>query len=857
MKNSLKSYLSLLIFILPFLTFVHSVFADDILIDAKEVDIKDKGNLIVASGTVKITDGLQLEINGDNAVYDKSKQILEITGDVSFIDKENNYEVESDRILFNRLNNTVYSLDNTLINVLNNNGIPILKVKSKNSFFKQSSKTLEINKEVILKDVMNDYEIFSEKIFYNQDKGIIKSFDDTKINYKDDYLIISNEIIYDNNKKTLSSKNATQIIDNNDNKIILSNFNLDLSKKILKGEQMALVDNEENNFELSKGFINLETNEVIGSDFVLKLNKNTFGNIENDPRFLGKSLINNKNETIVKKGTFTTCKNVEGKCPAWSISADEIKLEKNKKRIEYKNAWIELYNMPVAYFPYFFHPDPSVERQSGFLFPQFINSSNLGFSTQIPYFKAIDIDRDITLSPRVYSNNNLFIQSEYRQVFKNSKLITDLSLNKKDSTSTHFFGSLLGEFENSFYEMKIQTVSNKDYLKKYQISSPLISDRGVLNSFLYYEKNTDNYNFSTNFNIIEDLSKSKSDRYEYEFPNYKLTKEIYSKNNFFNEFHLNSQGNYKKFNTNVDEAEIVNDFIFIQNKEDISRNLQTDLSFLVRNINTYGNLSDKYKDKDDYRFINSFLLNLKYPLFKKLENSESYLTPIASLRYSPNKGLNLKNEKQILRYEDLFQLDRINNKTTESGGSITVGMEYKNIEKNNDNIQLGIGINFRENEDNDIPDSLSLGQKTSDIIGYSGINITDNLSFKYNFSIDQNLSGTNYSLISLNYNHNLFKTSFEYMEKSQNIGDESYLKNYTELVVDKRNSLVFETNRNIDKNLTDYYDLIYKYKNDCLEASIVYNKQFYNEESINSEKNIFFKISFIPFGTVNTPNLND
>ena len=93
--------------------------------------------------------------------------------------------------------------------------------------------------------------------------------------------------------------------------------------------------------------------------------------------------------------------------------------------------------------------------------------------------------------------------------------------------------------------------------------------------------------------------------------------------------------------------EIVNDFIFIQNKEDISRNLQTDLSFLVRNINTYGNLSDKYKDKDDYRFINSFLLNLKYPLFKKLENSESYLTPIASLRYSPNKGLNLKNEKQI------------------------------------------------------------------------------------------------------------------------------------------------------------------------------------------------------------------
>ncbi len=71
------------------------------------------------------------------------------------------------------------------------------------------------------------------------------------------------------------------------------------------------------------------------------------------------------------------------------------------------------------------------------------------------------------------------------------------------------------------------------------------------------------------------------------------------------------------------------------------------------------------------------------------------------------------------------------------------------------------------------------------------------------------------------------------------------------------NSLSFETNKNIDKNLTDYYNLIYKYKNDCLEASLVYNKQFYQDDTINSGKNIFFKISFIPFGTVNTPNINE
>ena len=83
----------------------------------------------------------------------------------------------------------------------------------------------------------------------------------------------------------------------------------------------------------------------------------------------------------------------------------------------YKDALLKVYDVPVLYFPNFFHPDPTVERQSGFLFPQFINSSNLGFSSQIPYFKAIELDKDLTISPRLYSNNNLFLQTEYRQAF--------------------------------------------------------------------------------------------------------------------------------------------------------------------------------------------------------------------------------------------------------------------------------------------------------------------------------------------------------------------------------------------------------------------------------------------------------
>ena len=237
---------------------------------------------------------------------------------------------------------------------------------------------------------------------------------------------------------------------------------------------------------------------------------------------------------------------------------------------------------------------------------------------------------------------------------------------------------------------------------------------------------------------------------------------------------------------------------------------------------------------------------------------KKFLTPIASIRYSPNKGINLKEEKKIISFQDLFNVDRINKVTVENGVATTLGLEFKNLNNlNQEKIKLGMAMNFRNEEDNDLPNSSSLGQKTSDLIGYSGINITENLSFNYNFSVEHNLSSSNYSLISANYSGSKFKTSFEYMEKSNYIGDESYLNNFTELQINKSSSLAFETNKNIDKNLTNYYNLIYEYKNDCLKASVVYNKQFYNDDTINSGKNIFFKVSFLPFGTVNTPSLND
>ena len=442
MKNKFNiSYFFILVSLL--VLYSTKLSAADLVVDAEVVDIKESGNLIVGKGSVNIVDGNNISIKGDNVRYNRISQVVEIDGNVIFFDTEKNSKVTSNKIIFDRNQNTISSFGKTSVNIFDNSNKNIeFKVSGENAIINRNTKTLEITDNVILNDMINEYKILSDKIIYNQIEEVFKSFNKTEIDYQNKYVIETDDILYDKSKNIIFSENKTSIFDKFDNQFKLSNFNFDIKNKLFKANNLKLIDKDNNILELNNGYINIDLNELVGSDFSLVFNKGLFGNKENDPRLFGRYIITNQSETTMKKSIFTTCKKEDGKCPAWSMSADEVKHSSEKKRIEYKNAWLEIYEVPVLYFPYFFHPDPTIKRQSGFLFPQFISSSNLGFSAQIPYFNDIDYDKDITISPRVYTNNNLFLQTEYRQAFNNSDFISDFSFNKKDKTNSHFFSSL-------------------------------------------------------------------------------------------------------------------------------------------------------------------------------------------------------------------------------------------------------------------------------------------------------------------------------------------------------------------------------------------------------------------------------
>ena len=93
-------------------------------------------------------------------------------------------------------------------------------------------------------------------------------------------------------------------------------------------------------------------------------------------------------------------------------------LHDNKENDFYDNAIVKVYNIPVFYLPKLSHPDPSVERRSGFLPPSFSDSKNLGSGVTVPYFWALNDDKNLTFTNKFYVTENPLFLGEYHQGLK-------------------------------------------------------------------------------------------------------------------------------------------------------------------------------------------------------------------------------------------------------------------------------------------------------------------------------------------------------------------------------------------------------------------------------------------------------
>ena len=177
------------------------------------------------------------------------------------------------------------------------------------------------------------------------------------------------DIEYDSNVKKDKIRKKTTILDEDNNKIFLENFEFSVNENIFKSIGLIKVqDKEKNTYEFTQIYIDTKK-EILGTDIKAYLNQDNFKvKKENKPRIFSNSVQLNNNESKFSKSVFTLCNyRADDKCPPWTFQAKEMLHDKNKKTIFYENAIIKIYDIPIFFSPYLAHPDPSVERRSGFL----------------------------------------------------------------------------------------------------------------------------------------------------------------------------------------------------------------------------------------------------------------------------------------------------------------------------------------------------------------------------------------------------------------------------------------------------------------------------------------------------------
>ncbi len=223
--------------------------------------------------------------------------------------------------------------------------------------------------------------------------------------------------------------------------------------EITQGERVLMADsvsyNEKSDTVSASGNVRLlePSGEVIFAEYVELRDEFKNGIVKeiriilnDDSRFAAQEARREDgNLMVMKRGVYSPCKACKenpDRPLIWQIKAQKIEHDEAQKEVRYHNAFLEMFGLPVAYIPYFYHPDPTVKRKSGFLTPDGGAGGNLNGFVRVPYFVTLGNDKDVTISPIYTVDEGLVFSGEYRQRFNKGEIKLSGSLTEADRTET-------------------------------------------------------------------------------------------------------------------------------------------------------------------------------------------------------------------------------------------------------------------------------------------------------------------------------------------------------------------------------------------------------------------------------------
>jgi len=310
-------------------------------------------------------------------------------------------------------------------------------------------------------------------------QGLARAENTPELNIKKESLLSAEQITYDQQSQIVNALGNVEIVQ---------------GERILKADRI-IYDVQADTIKAEGNIILLEpSGEVLFADEMELENELKTGAIRNirilftdNSRLAAHDAIRiDENKTVMTRAVFSTCRLCEkdpDRPPLWQLKAEEVEHNKTEKTVTYSNAVLEFFGVPVFYTPYFSHPDPSVERESGLLAPEVFDSSTLGYGIKVPYYYVISEDKDMTITPTITTKQNIQLAGEYRQAVSNGKYQFDSSLTYIDETNSdgsttgrqEFQGHIRGDGEFQLDEtwlwgFDVFRTTTDTYLERYDIS---------------------------------------------------------------------------------------------------------------------------------------------------------------------------------------------------------------------------------------------------------------------------------------------------------------------------------------------------------------------------------------------------
>ncbi|MBY0291699.1 MAG: LPS assembly protein LptD [Alphaproteobacteria bacterium] len=504
------------------------------------------------------------------------------------------------------------------------------------------------------------------------------------------------------------------------------------------------------------------------------------------------------------QAVYTPCELCGDKSPTWQINARRAVKDNVSKDIQFTDAQLRFFDIPVLYLPYLTQP---LERRSGFLIPQPEYSTALGASLEIPYFIALSEDKDMTVSTVLYTEQNPLFLGQYRQAFRNGYIRADGAITQYKQSSKDKKAIEVGKFDipkwrnfilgegkfnlNDIWRVSFDGgyVGDKTFFRKYGFSGwkneSNLTSQGTLEGFL----NQRDYAVAEvyHFQGLRDSDKQEHISSPLPYLEYSGYSAVDPWGGRF-KFDGNLLNLYRKDGINVQRGIGIAGWqrpwiSSLGQVYTLFASVRGDLyqveNFHQKAFKPRKKLPEDMRKRGGARFFPQAGLNWRWPFVNSYQSQNFILQPVAQLIFSPDKAIGVDarhipdEDSTDFEFNDLnlFSKDRYpgydlidtGSRGVYGGEFLTTGGLIGDIE-----VFLGQSYSFSKPDPIDIPQGF--GRYASDYVGRIAANPFSWLNFYYRFRLDQKTLNTRVGEVGAGVGPAIARLAVDYVFVSKHAG---------------------------------------------------------------------------------------